>query len=196
MVWQAVLAFLGIILISILLALSVPEVTVVQQPALGGTYIEGILGYSEAINPILAPLEVQANAIDQDLSALVFNGLTSRSSLRYFLAERCYHDPGHVTDEMVNDYWHMAHQPGGLWAPAAFLSQRLNRDVSQAWQSLTQPVLIVWGGQAQFAPVERVQQFLHLRPTTQVEILDRCGILPHDEQAERFNTLVRDFLGR
>jgi len=75
--WQAVLAFLGIILTSIILALSVPEVTTVEQPAVGGTYIEGILGYSEAINPILAPLLVQANAVDQDLSALVFNGLTS-----------------------------------------------------------------------------------------------------------------------
>ncbi len=129
------------------------------------------------------------------VGAALFNALTSRYSLRYFLAERCYHDPGHVTDEMVEAYWHMAHQPGGLWAPAAFLSQRLNRDVSQAWQSLTQPVLIVWGGQAQLAPVERVQHFLHLRPTTQVEVLDQCGILPHDEQAGRFNALVREFLG-
>jgi peptide/nickel transport system substrate-binding protein len=75
--WQTVLALLGIILTSIILALSVPEVTTVERPAVGGTYIEGVLGYSEAINPILAPLVVQANAVDQDLSALVFNGLTS-----------------------------------------------------------------------------------------------------------------------
>jgi peptide/nickel transport system substrate-binding protein len=75
--WQTVLALLGILLASIILALSVPEVTTVERPAMGGTYIEGVLGYSEAINPILAPLVVQANAVDQDLSALVFNGLTS-----------------------------------------------------------------------------------------------------------------------
>jgi peptide/nickel transport system substrate-binding protein len=75
--WQTVLALLGILLASIILALSVPEVTTVERPAVGGTYIEGVLGYSEAINPILAPLVVQANAVDQDLSALVFNGLTS-----------------------------------------------------------------------------------------------------------------------
>ncbi len=77
MAWQAVLAFLGIVLTSIILALSVPVVTTVERPAMGGTYIEGVLGYSEAINPILAPLVVQANAVDQDLSALVFDGLTS-----------------------------------------------------------------------------------------------------------------------
>lgn len=75
--WQAILALLGIVLASIILALSVPDVTIVERPVVSGTYIEGILGYSEAINPILAPLVVQANAIDQDLSALVFDGLTS-----------------------------------------------------------------------------------------------------------------------
>jgi pimeloyl-ACP methyl ester carboxylesterase len=124
----------------------------------------------------------------------VFNALTSRASLRYFLAEKSFFDPHLVTDEMVETHWQMAHQPGGQWAPAAFLSQRLNRDVRQAWQSLTQPVLIVWGGQAQPTPVETVQHFLHLRPTTDVQIFDRCGILPHDEHARRFNTLVQDYL--
>jgi pimeloyl-ACP methyl ester carboxylesterase len=125
----------------------------------------------------------------------LFNALTSRASLRYFLAEKCFFDPQLVTDEMVETHWRMAHQPGGQWAPAAFLSQRLHRDVRQAWRSLTQPALIVWGGQAQFTPVENVQHFLHLRPYTDVQIFDRCGILPHDEHAHRFNTLVQDYLG-
>lgn len=82
--WQAVLATLGIALVFLVLFQLVadepppvePEPTA-EVPAQGGVYVEGILGYSEAINPILAPRMVQANPVDQDLSALVFNGLTS-----------------------------------------------------------------------------------------------------------------------
>ena len=77
--WQGSLAFLGIALILVILfqmASTAPvEVTTVTVPAAGGTYIEGVLGYSETINPILAPSMISANPVDQDLSALVFDGL-------------------------------------------------------------------------------------------------------------------------
>ncbi len=80
-VWQAILALLGIALIFIILfqlvSTSPPEVDTSEVPASGGTYIEGILGYSEKINPILSPPMVPANPVDQDLSAMVFDGLTS-----------------------------------------------------------------------------------------------------------------------
>jgi peptide/nickel transport system substrate-binding protein len=81
-VWQASLAFLGIVLVFVILfqvvSTPAPEAAATQEvPAAGGTYVEGILGYSERINPILAPLMVPANPVDQDLSRLVFDGLTS-----------------------------------------------------------------------------------------------------------------------
>lgn len=79
--WQATLAVSGIALIFIVLfrlASSVPPQEVkVEVPTVGGTYIEGMLGFSEVINPILAPAMVPANPVDQDLSTLVFDGLTS-----------------------------------------------------------------------------------------------------------------------
>ena len=46
--------------------------TTVTVPDVGGTYIEGIAGMPQFINPLLA----QYNQVDQDLSALIFNGLT------------------------------------------------------------------------------------------------------------------------
>jgi peptide/nickel transport system substrate-binding protein len=80
-VWQAALALLGITLIFLILFQipsdePIPEVTV-EVPVEGGTYVEGVLGYWEVINPILAPPMVQANPVDQDLTTLVFEGLTS-----------------------------------------------------------------------------------------------------------------------
>jgi peptide/nickel transport system substrate-binding protein len=76
-VWQAVLALLGTALVLFVLLQVVPAPTIVEVPALGGTYVEGVLGYSERINPILAPIVLQTNPVDQDLAALVFDGLTT-----------------------------------------------------------------------------------------------------------------------
>lgn len=80
-VWQAALALLGIVLIFVILFQLIskvtPEPTTVEVPVAGGTYVEGVLGYWEVINPILAPRMVPANPVDQDISTLVFNGLTS-----------------------------------------------------------------------------------------------------------------------
>ncbi|MGD8623896.1 MAG: ABC transporter substrate-binding protein, partial [Anaerolineae bacterium] len=80
--WQALLAILGIVLVFIILFQLVstappPPEEVVQVPVAGGTYIEGVLGYSEVLNPILAPSMVPANPVDQELSALLFDGLTT-----------------------------------------------------------------------------------------------------------------------
>lgn len=46
--------------------------TTVVMPDIGGTYTEGIAGTPHFINPLLA----QYNQVDQDLCALIFNGLT------------------------------------------------------------------------------------------------------------------------
>jgi peptide/nickel transport system substrate-binding protein len=78
--WQAGLATLGIALVFLVLFQFVSTVPVEPTPEVlvrGGTYVEGVVGYSEAINPILAPRMAPANPVDQDLSALVFEGLTS-----------------------------------------------------------------------------------------------------------------------
>ncbi|MGD2206839.1 MAG: ABC transporter substrate-binding protein [Anaerolineae bacterium] len=76
-IWQAILALLGIVLVFLILSQLTSSPITEEVPAAGGAYIEGILGYSERINPILAPLVIQANPVDQDLSALVFDGLTT-----------------------------------------------------------------------------------------------------------------------
>ncbi len=75
-IWQSGLALLGISLVfAILFQLAASQVTVVQ-PQAGGVYVEGVLGYATLVNPILAHGGGQANAVSEDVSALVFEGLT------------------------------------------------------------------------------------------------------------------------
>lgn len=81
-VWQAALALLGIALVFVILfqlasSQAPVEVETAEAAASGGTFVEGMLGFSSAINPILAPNMVQANPVDQELSSLVFDGLTT-----------------------------------------------------------------------------------------------------------------------
>ncbi len=69
--WQAVIAFLGILLVVSLLSYATYSYTSREVPARGGVYIEGVAGNPQYINPVLC----QYNEVDRDLCALIFNGL-------------------------------------------------------------------------------------------------------------------------
>lgn len=72
--WPAILAVLGIVLSFFILVRAGTNLVTQELPAVGGTYVEGVLGYSDAINPIIRD---PANAVDRDLTSLVFDGLTT-----------------------------------------------------------------------------------------------------------------------
>jgi peptide/nickel transport system substrate-binding protein len=75
--WQAIIAASGIVLlVSLLLVLTISRTTVVV-PDFGGTYVEGLVGAPQYVNPVFS----QYNQVDQDLVALIFNGLTRADPL-------------------------------------------------------------------------------------------------------------------
>ncbi|MCQ3980202.1 MAG: peptide ABC transporter substrate-binding protein, partial [Anaerolineae bacterium] len=74
--WQAILTFTGIAMTMAFLSFLAFSRTSVIVPDVGGTYIEGIAGMPQFINPLLA----QYNQVDQDLTALIFNGLVRFNS--------------------------------------------------------------------------------------------------------------------
>jgi pimeloyl-ACP methyl ester carboxylesterase len=126
----------------------------------------------------------------------LFNGLVSKPSLRYYLEKQSYYDPSHVTDEMV-EYYHVAgHQRNARYAPAAFVAQELNWPIRHPYAQLTQPVLVVWGANAKLFPLQYAQTFRHVNKQARVEVLERCGGVPHDERAEDFVALVTEWLAK
>jgi len=74
--WQVLLILCGMALAGILLTYLALTYVVVQVPAVGGTYVEGVAGTPHYINPLLSAY----NEADQDLCALVFSGLTRFNS--------------------------------------------------------------------------------------------------------------------
>ena len=70
--WQVVITLLGIALLGSLLAYLTFTFATAIVPGAGGTYVEGLAGNPQYINPILC----QYNQVDRDLCSLIFNGLT------------------------------------------------------------------------------------------------------------------------
>ncbi|MCX6028447.1 MAG: ABC transporter substrate-binding protein [Chloroflexi bacterium] len=70
--WQAAIALLGVVLLAALLRYAAYNFTTVTVPDRGGTYVEGIAGNPQYLNPLLS----QFNQVDGVLVTLLFNGLT------------------------------------------------------------------------------------------------------------------------
>jgi peptide/nickel transport system substrate-binding protein len=69
--WQVALIFVGVILLGGLMVYLAEAYSVEQEPAPGGTYVEGMVGSPQYVNPLLC----QYNDVDRDLCTLVFSGL-------------------------------------------------------------------------------------------------------------------------
>lgn len=130
------------------------------------------------------------------LGEALFNGLASRASIAYYLKKQSYYDAGNVTDDMIEMYYNTAHGPGARYAPAAFVSGKLYWDASDAWTRLQTPVLVIWGREAHFTPIEDAAAFLATNPAAELQVIPRAGILPHDEQPEQVVNAITAFLER
>ena len=124
----------------------------------------------------------------------LFNGLVSRPSLRRFLEKGAYAAPARVTDALVDQHWATAHQPNARYAPAAFIGRRLNFPLLARLARVKQPTLLVWGREAGFTPLSEAAALQNANPRARLEVIEDAGMLPHEEQADRFLEIVVPFL--
>lgn len=128
------------------------------------------------------------------LGTSLYNALVASPNIERELLEHVYFDPTAITPETVSQLYTAAHQPGSKYAATAFITGRLDLPMRQAFSSLSQPVLLVWGREAYYTPITDAADLLFRHPQARMVILDECGMLPHDEKAGDFLLLVRDFL--
>ena len=124
----------------------------------------------------------------------LYHAIVSRRGIRYYLGNMAYHDPGFVTDEVVEDYYSTSHQRGAKYLPAAFVSGKLNLGVADYWPRVPHRAMICWGREARTTPAFEVQAFVRRNPRSEPRIFEDAALLPHDERAETFNREVREFL--
>ncbi len=94
--WQALIALSGITLVGVFLFSIALSRTTVLVPDEGGIYTEGLAGVPQYVNPLLGHF----NQVDQDLAALIFNGLTrtdDQGELKPDLATRWTVSPDGLT---------------------------------------------------------------------------------------------------
>ncbi|UNL86899.1 alpha/beta fold hydrolase [Priestia koreensis] len=125
----------------------------------------------------------------------LYNAFSSKESIEQQLKTSFYSDPSFVTPDVIDNFYKSAHQcPNANYAPASFVAGFCNFNVQSFFSSITQPVLILWGKKATFNPVQYLSYFLSLRPYTQYEIFDDCGLILQEENPQKFNRVVTQFL--
>jgi len=129
------------------------------------------------------------------LGTTIYNGLTSLPGLRYYLMNQTYFDPSYVDDALLDHYSTATHQYSSQNAPPSFFSGHLNHSVAEAFPALPQKtVRIVWGREARMTPLSDAEAFLGANSRAELTVLDKSGLLPHDEQAQAFNRLAVEML--
>ncbi|HEX2729182.1 MAG TPA: alpha/beta fold hydrolase [Rubrobacteraceae bacterium] len=128
------------------------------------------------------------------LGDTLYHAIVSRPGLRYFLGGMSYHDRSFVTEDLIESYYKVSHQPGAKHFPAAFVAGKLNLGVAGYWPRVPHRTMICWGQEAKTTPVSELQTFLTHNPRTAPRIFRDAALLPHDERAETFNREVTEFL--
>jgi pimeloyl-ACP methyl ester carboxylesterase len=128
------------------------------------------------------------------LGNTLYHAIVSEWGIRYYLGSMAYHDADLVTDELVEDYYSISHQPGARYFPAAFVSGKLNLGVADLWPRVPHRTLICWGLEARTVPVREGQRFVANNPRCEPRIFKDAALLPHDERARTFNEEAKTFL--
>jgi pimeloyl-ACP methyl ester carboxylesterase len=128
------------------------------------------------------------------LGNTLYHAIVSEWGIRYYLGSMAYHDADLVTDELVEDYYSLSHQPGARYFPAAFVSGKLNLRVADLWARVPHRTLICWGLKARTVPVREAQRFVANNPRCEPRIFKDAALLPHDERARTFNEEAKTFL--
>jgi pimeloyl-ACP methyl ester carboxylesterase len=58
------------------------------------------------------------------------------------------------------------------------------------------PTLLLWGDDDKLVPLPHGTAYQALIPGAQLQVIERCGHVPHVERADAFVTAVTDFIGR
>jgi len=123
----------------------------------------------------------------------LFNLATSKSAIRHFNTDHGYYDADNIPEEVVEYEWLSAHQPGARFAPASFFGGFLDpdEDLGEALVAVDAPVTLVWGRNAEVAPLSEGRELAE-RADTGLVVFDRTKLLPHAEHPEEFVETIRE----
>jgi pimeloyl-ACP methyl ester carboxylesterase len=123
---------------------------------------------------------------------LIPSKLASSMTLRV-----CYYDRKKITSEQIEAYSAPFENPGARYALLQTAKQCIPSnfdDIVAKLPTLKVPTLILWGREDQVIPLI-VGQFLHqLIPNSTLEVIEKCGHVPHEERPDETVALISRFL--
>ena len=107
-----------------------------------------------------------------------------------------YGDPSKVTPELIDRYYELTLRAGNRGALGERFRQSPGGEFAQQIPSITQPTLILWGGQDRLIPPNNAEQFKQDIQGSHLVVFDGLGHVPHEEDPVATVAAVQAFLGR
>jgi pimeloyl-ACP methyl ester carboxylesterase len=124
----------------------------------------------------------------------IYNAWTSRRRLQHYYDKHGYHNPGLITDQLIEYAFSSAHQANSHYPATALLGKELVADIHEPLARLRTPIAAIWGRE-ETQSLETEQAYKHVNAGLETRILDRSSQQLQDEQAAKFNTLLRELAG-
>jgi pimeloyl-ACP methyl ester carboxylesterase len=106
-----------------------------------------------------------------------------------------YGNPALVTDELVDRYYELALREGNRRALSLRLEQAVNHEArADRIPMVTQPTLILWGGQDHLIPPDTASRFANDIVASQLVVFDALGHVGHEEDPAATVEVVQRFL--
>ena len=122
-----------------------------------------------------------------------YEAMTGRQELATFLQNH-FHNPKHVTAELVERLYLNAQRKGGIGPYASLLTGYLDCHLLASLPKVENPVLLVWGRHARPTPVEHSVRLTAVARRSRLEVVENAGAWVHDEQSAAVNRLILRYL--
>lgn len=129
------------------------------------------------------------------IGEFIYNILTSRGAIQRYFDRRGYHNPGLITDQLVEYVFSSAHQKNSQYSAPTLFSKELVIDIHEPLARLRVPVAAIWGREEEQSSYETSQTYKLANAKIEARILERSSQQLQDEQPVKFNTLIRELAG-
>lgn len=124
-----------------------------------------------------------------------YETMTGRSEANEYL-QNAFHNPKHVTPEMIERLYENARRKGAIHPFASLITGYLDSHLLAKLPQVTNPILLLWGRHARPAPVEHSVRLLAIAQNSHLEVVENAGAWVHAEQSAAVNRLVVEYLER
>jgi 2-hydroxy-6-oxonona-2,4-dienedioate hydrolase len=126
-----------------------------------------------------------------------FGGSFPRREDKEYLRKKIaltFHDPRHVTDELVEECYETVNDKGKLIRILSLAKSAIRHNMAKEIPRMTMPVLLVWGRQDTITPPHVAEEFHSLFPNSELHWIEECGHAPMMEHPTLFNAIVGEWL--